>query len=95
MRSLREEGERLVLCAGIPSRWLRHERPIAFGPAPTAFGPVSVVVTPCAAGQVKVEWDGNWRSGEPTIELRLPGHPPRTIDPGTTSLTLSSEVTDT
>ena len=92
---LREEGERLVLCAGIPSRWLRHERPIAFGPSPTAFGPVSVVVTPCAAGQVKVEWDGNWRSGEPTIELRLPGHPPRTIDPGTTSLTLSSEVTDT
>lgn len=92
---VREEGEQLVICAGIPSRWLRHERPISFGPAPTAFGPVSIVVTPCAAGQVKVEWEGSWRNGEPSIELRLPGHAARTIKPGTTSLTLSSEATAT
>jgi hypothetical protein len=72
---VREEGEMLVLCAGIPSRWLESNQPIRFGPAPTAFGPVSITVTPAEqSGQSPaVSWHVNWHSTSPAIEIRLPG----------------------
>ncbi|MFP3874680.1 MAG: hypothetical protein ACLFV1_09525, partial [Thiohalophilus sp.] len=31
---VREEADRLILCAGIPARWLDQAEPIRFGPAP-------------------------------------------------------------
>lgn len=72
---VREEGEMLVLCAGIPARWLESNQPISFGPAPTAFGPVSITVAPAekSGGSPQVSWQGNWHSNSPPIEIRLPG----------------------
>ena len=71
---VREEGERLILCAGIPPRWLEQAAPIRFGPAPTAFGAVSVTITPGASP--RVEWQGDWHRAAPPIEVRLPGFAP-------------------
>ncbi|MEC7376628.1 MAG: hypothetical protein VX421_03390 [Pseudomonadota bacterium] len=72
---VREEGERLILCAGIPPRWLQQEQPIRFGPAPTRFGTVSVTVQPNPGGKPEVTWEGHWYNGEPDIDVRLPDSP--------------------
>ncbi|HEY0720465.1 MAG TPA: hypothetical protein VGE50_04345 [Gammaproteobacteria bacterium] len=71
---VREEGERLILCGGIPARWLEQETPIRFGPAPTSFGTVSIVITP--RGQPRIEWRGVWHRDAPPLEIRLPGFVP-------------------
>lgn len=72
---VREEGERLILCAGIPPRWLQQEQPIRFGPAPTRFGTLDITVQPNPGGTPEVTWDGRWHNGEPEIEVRLPESP--------------------
>ncbi|MFP5506384.1 MAG: hypothetical protein ACLGH6_09315 [Gammaproteobacteria bacterium] len=70
---VREEGDRLILCAGIPPRWLAQDRPIRFGPAPTAFGAITITVTPQPGATPRVEWTGAWHRDAPPIEVRLPG----------------------
>lgn len=70
---VREEGERLILCAGIPPRWLEQDQPIRFGPAPTSFGAVTIGITPQPGGAPRVEWTGDWHHDAPPIEVRLPG----------------------
>ena len=70
---VREEGDRLVLCAGLPPRWLEQERPIRFGPAPTSFGTISVTVRPRPGDHPEVTWEADWHDGEPEIEVKLPG----------------------
>lgn len=72
---VREEGDRLILCAGIPPRWLAQETPIQFGPAPTRFGTVSVTITPAPGGTPEVTWEGDWHDGEPEIDVQLPEEP--------------------
>lgn len=69
---VREEGDRLILCAGVPARWLEQDQPIRFGPAPTGFGPVTVSIQPNPGGEPKVTWEGDWHAEEPVIEVRLP-----------------------
>lgn len=71
---VREEGERLILCAGIPPRWLEQDTPIRFGPAPTAFGTVSITITPGIPP--RVDWQGDWHRAAPQVEIRLPGFAP-------------------
>ncbi len=78
---VREEGEGLVLCSGIPGRWLEAAEPVSFGPASTPFGPLTVTVTPRADG-VDIHWQAEWRDGEPALEVRLPGTAPVTVEPG-------------
>ncbi len=73
---VREEGERLVLCAGIPARWLEQDTPIRFGPAPTAFGALSLSITPQAGTAPRIEWQGDWHRSAPPVEIRLPGFEP-------------------
>jgi len=85
---VREEGERLVLCGGIPGRWLEQNETISFGPAPTGFGTVSVSITPDGAGSPKVEWTADWHTKEPPIDVKLPGYEPVVASPGTGSATL-------
>ena len=59
---VREEGERLVLAGGVPPRWLDSGERLAFGPAPTRFGTVSVSIGPTQEGQrIPVRWDAHWR----------------------------------
>jgi hypothetical protein len=79
---VREEDERLVLASGIFPRWLEDGRTASLGPTPTPHGPVTVTVQALDDG-VQVSWQGNWRSGEPPIEIRLPGHVPIVATRGT------------
>ncbi len=86
---VREEGERLILCAGVPARWLDQDRPISFGPAPTAFGAVSLRITPNPGNPPRVDWRGDWHRSAPPIQIHLPGFAPAEADPGTNSITLA------
>ncbi|MBU1265422.1 MAG: hypothetical protein KJ946_12585 [Gammaproteobacteria bacterium] len=85
---VREEGDRLVLCAGVPARWLDQETPIRFGPAPTRFGPVSISITPVPGHPPRVEWQGDWHRSAPPIEVRLPGYAPASPQAGAGSVVL-------
>jgi hypothetical protein len=85
---VREEGDRLILCAGIPARWLDQGAPIRFGPAPTRFGPVSISITPDPGHPPRVEWQSDWHRAAPPIEIRLPGFAPVNAATGTDSIVL-------
>ena len=86
---VREEGDRLILCQGIPSRWLEGGTAIEFGSAPTAFGEVSIRLSIRSdTGAVLVSWEADWRDGAPLIEVRLKGHRPARVCPGTSSVEL-------
>jgi hypothetical protein len=91
---VREEGELLILGSGIPARWLEHESPVSFGPAPTAFGTVSVSITPGDEGdeRLTVSWQGDWHAEAPAIEVRLPGYRPVIASSDQTSAELGKEV---
>ncbi|MDT8389194.1 MAG: hypothetical protein RRC34_01640 [Lentisphaeria bacterium] len=73
---VREESDRLILCAGIPARWLEKITPISFGPAPTTFGALNLTITPAADRSVRVDWRGTWHDTAPPLDIRLPGFPP-------------------
>lgn len=83
---VREEGETLILGAGIPARWLEQPAPIRFGPAPTAFGSVSLSIFPAPGAAPRVEWQGDWHREAPPIEVRLPGFAPMRPPPGSGSV---------
>jgi hypothetical protein len=85
---VREEQDRLVLCAGIPARWLEQQRPVSFGPAPTDFGRVSITLTPGEEGEVRVDWKGEWRDAIPVIEIHLPGFESARPETDSTGVTL-------
>lgn len=90
---VREEGERLILCAGVAKRWLKPGVEISFGPAPTAFGTVSVTVK---VGKVEptiqVTWQGEWHTKAPEIEVRLLGLEGKICPPGQQSVEFPLEV---
>ncbi|WP_111495284.1 hypothetical protein [Marinobacter bohaiensis] len=85
---VREEDDVLVLCAGIPERWLDQDQPIRFGPAPTAFGPISLCIRPAADGAHRVEWQADWFSEAPTLDLQLPGCEATIVPDGDSAVTL-------
>jgi hypothetical protein len=72
---VREEAQGLVLCEGIPRRWLEDGSELRFGPAPTSFGSVTLAVSSNAcANRVTIDWQGaNWHGAAPAIEIRMPG----------------------
>ncbi len=90
---VREEGDRLILCAGIPARWLDQNTPIRFGPAPTAFGSISISITPDSGNPPRVEWHGDWHRSAPPIEIRLPGFEPVNVGDGTDAIILVRKET--
>ena len=85
---VREEQDRLILAAGIAPAWLNGDRRLAFGPAPTAFGTISIQIEP-NAGNVAVYWQADWHDKEPEIEIRLPGRPPVVPTAGRNSIELT------
>ena len=86
---VREEGKGLILCQGVPERWLASTAPVTFGPAPTAFGPVSISVERSAdTRRVTVAWHGVWHDAAPAIEVRLPGFRPVVARQDATSVEL-------
>ncbi|BCR03243.1 hypothetical protein DESUT3_03120 [Desulfuromonas versatilis] len=76
----REEGGALILGSGIFPEWLEQEDSIAFGPGPTAFGPITLTIRP-RGDLIRVQWDAEWRRPPEAIEVRLPGHPPVVVGP--------------
>jgi hypothetical protein len=88
---VREEGDALLFGTGIPARWLEHAAPLAFGPAPTDFGPVTLRVVPASGGRVEVQWQAAWHAGPPAIQVRLPGFLPAVATPGASSVVLTRE----
>ena len=90
---VREEGDRLILCSGFASRWLKNDALVSFGPAPTAFGTVSLKIEVENAGhRVRVSWKGEWHAKAPEIELRMPGFEPVVCPPGQQSLEFPLEA---
>jgi len=86
---VREEDGTLILCQGVPERWLAGSSPVTFGPAPTAFGPVSISVERNAdTGRVDVSWQSAWHGTAPTIQVRMPGFLPYNVGPATVSVEL-------
>jgi hypothetical protein len=88
---VREEGDRLILCAGIAERWLQEGSPVLFGPAPTCFGPVSITLNPLSDTSIEIVLQTAWHDQEPAIDVRLPGHEPVTLERNATSVILTRE----
>lgn len=82
---------RLILCAGVSRDWLDGETPVRFGPAPTYWGVLELVVTREAKGIV-VSWNADWRGDPPEIEIRFPGAPVRHPGPHDTAVTVEQEA---
>ncbi len=86
MRALfvREAGDGLILASGIAPDWYARREPLAFGPTPTPYGPVSVGIETEGghagdrgeSSHVRVSWAAEWRGDAPPIEVRLPGRAP-------------------
>ena len=87
---VREEGNGLILCSGIPQDWLKSKQPIAFGPAPTSFGDIKISIIHQETN-ILVEWHGEWFADEPPIDIQLPGFAGVRVSPATNSLELKYE----
>jgi hypothetical protein len=83
---VREEGGELILCQGIPARWLEAGAEISFGPAPTAFGTLSLRIAPLEHGRLRVSWEARWHTAMPVIRLQLPGYSPVTAPAGASAI---------
>lgn len=68
---VREEGDRLVVGAGIEPEWLNGEERLFIGPAPTAFGPVEFSFEPRRDG-VEIGWRADWRNPPERIDFVVP-----------------------
>lgn len=74
MRALfvREEGDRLILCSGIPENWQKPGATLRFGPAPTRFGPLTVNCR-FEDKRARLQWQADWRQVSSKIAVRIPG----------------------
>lgn len=88
---VREEGDRLILCAGIGQRWLQVGSPVLFGPAPTCFGPLSITLSPLSDTSIEIILQTAWHDQEPAIDIRVPGYEPVTLAPNATTVILTRE----
>ncbi|MGD8429666.1 MAG: hypothetical protein PVH31_04595 [Ectothiorhodospiraceae bacterium] len=88
---VREEGDCLVLAAGIPRRWVESGEWIRFGPAPTRFGTVEVSVGPMNEdGDIPVHWNADWREMPAAVEAGPVWLEPVTAAPGDGAVTVRS-----
>jgi len=85
---VREEGEGLILCSGIPQRWLDQKAPISFGPAHTKFGSISITITAESEQSICISWQNHWHDVAPEIQVQLPGFTSACVEPDTHSVML-------
>jgi hypothetical protein len=85
---VREENDRLILAGGIPADWLSGSQTLAFGPAPTQFGTISIQIEP-QVQDIVVSWQAAWRTRPATVEVCLPGFTPVAVDPGQDTITFT------
>ncbi len=71
---VREEGNTLVLGAGLFPRWLQQRKPLLFGPTLTPFGPVTLSLQPEATRRFVVTLEARWRGPAPNLDVRVPGY---------------------
>jgi hypothetical protein len=71
---VREDGDTLVIGAGLFPRWLKAREPLFFGPTLTPFGAVSVSIKPDSTNRFLVTLDAPWRGQPPKLEVRVPGY---------------------
>ena len=88
---VREEGNQLILCSGIPRVWLEKNETISFGPAPTSFGDIQISLKP-QGENILIEWHGEWFAQEPLIDIHLPGFMKVRVPSATNSFELKVEV---
>ncbi|MGE0266986.1 MAG: hypothetical protein AB7S78_00840 [Candidatus Omnitrophota bacterium] len=71
---VREEDEekKLVLCSGIPLKWLESPAKLSYGPAPTVFGPVTINLV-SDGENVTISWEGRWFDVVPPVDIKIPG----------------------
>ena len=69
---VREENDQLILFSGIPQRWLESREEISFGPAPTKFGKVEIILKP-QGEKLRLAWKGTWFRSAPHMKICLPG----------------------
>lgn len=83
---VREEGDGLILGAGVAPQWFDSRGTLSFGPAPTSFGAVSVDMEHIQEGagktKVRVSWQGQWHAEAPPLEVRVPGFVARSVRAG-------------
>jgi hypothetical protein len=65
---LREEGEGLLVCPGIPDSWLSRGQALIFGPAPTSLGTVELRVEK-KGRKARVRCGGEWFSRNPRVRV--------------------------
>ena len=70
---VREEGNRLIIGAGLFPRWLQQRQPLRFGPTLTPFGPVTVLLEPRLSNSFELTLEATWRGRAPVIEVQMPG----------------------
>ncbi len=73
---VREEGDRLILAGGIPEDWRRPGHHLAFGPAPTRFGTLSLTLETDAGGRTEITWEADWHRETPPLTVHLPERDP-------------------
>jgi hypothetical protein len=73
---IREEEDRLILGSGIFPRWMQSTEDLAFGPTPTPFGDVGLLIFK-GDGKPYVKVDAMWRGERPVAEIRIPGFRPK------------------
>ncbi|MFP4225213.1 MAG: hypothetical protein ACLFRF_00670 [Desulfobacterales bacterium] len=74
---VREEGDGLVLGAGIFPEWLKPGKTISFGPTPTPYGKISLEVVP-GHEEIAVSLDIEWKKGAAAPQemvLAIAGYP--------------------
>jgi hypothetical protein len=84
-----EASEGLILGSGIPRQWLDAGQRISFGPAPTAWGDVSLVIEP-QGEEVEVHWTAQWRKQPPAVVVALPGLLPARVNGSEGTMRLSA-----
>ena len=82
---VREEGNTLILCSGVPKHWIAGKNKLFFGPAATSFGNVSVNIDP-EDGKIRISFDADWHNEEPKVEIHMPGYNIVEINPGERSV---------
>jgi hypothetical protein len=66
-----DEGA-LILASGIPTAWLESGERLSFGPAPTAWGEISLSIEPHSEGN-QLHWSAAWRDRAPVVIVAAPG----------------------
>jgi hypothetical protein len=75
MRNLfvREEGDALVIGAGVREEWLRAGKPFGLERTLTPAGEVTVLFTPRSPEDCDLHIEANWHASAPRLEVRVPG----------------------